>query len=49
MSPQVTAAWIAASVSFVTLIGTLAAQYVSRRATKEDLKKQREQLDTRPP
>lgn len=45
MSPQVAAAWIAASVSFVTLIGTLAAQYFSRRATKEDLKKQREQLD----
>jgi hypothetical protein len=35
MSPEVTAAVIAASVSFLTLIGTLAAQYVGRRATSE--------------
>jgi hypothetical protein len=45
MSPQVTAAWSAASVSFLTLIGTLAAQFVSRRATRHDLEVQRQQLD----
>src|SRR5579871_4832580 len=49
MSPEVTAAIIAASVSFLTLIGTLAAQYFGRRATKQDtkeaFKEQREQLD----
>src|SRR5690242_1423524 len=49
MSPEVTAAVIAASVSFLTLIGTLAAQYFGRRATKQDtkdaFKEQREQLD----
>jgi uncharacterized protein YjbI with pentapeptide repeats len=45
MSPEVTAAWIAAGVSFATLVGTLAAQYLSRRATKGDLKEQRDQLD----
>jgi hypothetical protein len=38
MSPQVTAAIIAASVSFLTLIGTLAAQYFGRRATSRDTK-----------
>jgi len=37
MSPQVTAAIIAASVSFLTLIGTLAAQFLGRRATREQL------------
>ena len=49
MSPEVFAAVIAASVSFLTLIGTLAAQYFGRRATKQDtkeaFKEQREQLD----
>jgi hypothetical protein len=29
MSPEVTAAIIAASVSFLTLVGTLAAQYLA--------------------
>ena len=37
MSPEVTAAIIAAIVSFVTLLGTLAAQYFGRRATSEQL------------
>ena len=37
MSPQVTAAIIAASVSFLTLIGTLVAQIVGRRATSKQL------------
>ena len=37
MSPQVTTAIIAASVSFLTLIGTLAAQIVGRRATSKQL------------
>src|ERR1700685_4033992 len=49
MSPQVVAATIAASVSFLTLIGTLAAQYFGRRVTSRDTEKtltqQREQLD----
>ena len=45
MSPEVTAAWIAAGVSFATLVGPLAAQYLSRRATEGDLKEQRNQLD----
>ncbi|WP_300610145.1 pentapeptide repeat-containing protein [Trebonia sp.] len=49
MSPEVTAAIIAAGVSFLTLIGTLAAQYFGRRATKRDTKEafeeQRKQLD----
>ena len=39
MSPEVTAAIIAASVSFLTLIGTLAAQYFGRRATSRDTEK----------
>jgi uncharacterized protein YjbI with pentapeptide repeats len=39
MSPQVTAAIIAASVSALTLIGTLAAQYLGRRATSRDTQK----------
>ncbi len=39
MSPQVTAAIIAASVSFLTLIGTLAAQYFGRRVTSRDTEK----------
>ena len=39
MSPQVAAAIIAASVSFLTLIGTLAAQYFGRRATSRDTQK----------
>jgi hypothetical protein len=53
MDPQVVAAIIAASVSALTLIGTLAAQYFGRRATSRDTEKtldrtlteQREQLD----
>jgi len=49
MSPQVTAAIIAASVSFLTLIGTLASQYFGRRATSRDtqeaFEQQRLQLD----
>ena len=49
MSPEVTAAIIAASVSFLTLIGTLAAQYFGRRATSRDTQKsfaeQHEQLE----
>jgi uncharacterized protein YjbI with pentapeptide repeats len=49
MNPQVVAAVIAASVSFLTLIGTLIAQYLGRRATKRDtettLAQQSEQLE----
>ena len=49
MSPEVTAAIIAASVSFLTLIGTLTAQYFGRRATSRDtqsaFEEQRKQLD----
>ena len=49
MSPEVVAAIIAASVSFLTLIGTLVAQYLGRRATSRDtqktLEQQQEQLD----
>jgi hypothetical protein len=37
MNPAVTAAIIAASVSVLTLIGTLAAQYLGRRATSKQL------------
>jgi len=44
MSSTVAAAIIAASVSFLTLIGTLAAQYFGRRATRRDLKEQGERL-----
>src|SRR5215813_12119397 len=49
MSPAITSAIIAAGVSLLTLIGTLAAQYVGRRATSRDtqraLEEQRKQLD----
>src|ERR1700691_5483937 len=49
MDPTVVAAVIAAAVSVLTLVGTLAAQYLGRRATsrdtKETLEQQREQLD----
>jgi len=49
MNPQVVAAIIAAGVSFLTLIGTLAAQYLGRRATSRDtqkaLEEQGKQLD----
>ena len=45
MSPQVTAAVIAASVGVLTLIATLAAQILGRRATRRDLKEQGERLD----
>jgi hypothetical protein len=37
MNPQVVAAVIAASISFLTLVGTLAAQYFGRRATSKQL------------
>lgn len=39
MNSQVVAAFIAASVSVLTLIGTLAAQYFGRRATSRDTEK----------
>jgi hypothetical protein len=39
MSPEVVAAIIAASVSFLTLIGTLAAQYFGRRGTSKQLER----------
>ena len=49
MDPTVVAAVIAAAVSVLTLVGTLAAQYLGRRATSRDtretLDQQREQLD----
>jgi uncharacterized protein YjbI with pentapeptide repeats len=49
MNPTVVAAWIAAGVSVLTLVGTLAAQYFGRRGTNKDTEKafaeQREQLD----
>ena len=49
MSPEVTAAIIAAIVSFVTLIATVVTQYLGRRATSRDTQKaldeQRKQLD----
>ena len=53
MDPAVVAAWIAAGVSVLTLVGTLAAQYVGSRATSRDtqraldrtLAEQRDQLD----
>lgn len=39
MNPTVVAAWIAAGVSVLTLIGTLAAQYLGYRATSKDAEK----------
>src|SRR5580658_4445431 len=49
MDPTVVAAWIAAGVSLLTLVGTLAAQYFGRRATARDADKafaeQRQQLE----
>jgi hypothetical protein len=39
MNSQLVAAIIAASVSVLTLIGTLAAQYFGRRATSRDTEK----------
>jgi uncharacterized protein YjbI with pentapeptide repeats len=49
MSPQVTAAIIAASVGVITLIATVVTQYFGRRATSRDTQKaleaQRVQLD----
>ena len=49
MDPTVVAAWIAAGVSVLTLVGTLAAQYFGRRLTARDADRafaeQREQLD----
>ena len=50
MSPQVTAAIIAAGVVVLTVIATVVVQYLSRRATSRDTQKafeeQREQLNT---
>ena len=52
MSPEVTAAIIAASVSALTLIGTLAARYLGRHATSRDtheaLEEQRSQTLNEP-
>jgi uncharacterized protein YjbI with pentapeptide repeats len=49
MDPTVVAAWIAAGVSMLTLVGTLAAQYVGRRASSRDaertIEEQRGQLE----
>ena len=49
MNPTVVAAWIAAGVSVLTLVGTLVAQYLGRRATSRDtqeaLQEQWKQLD----
>jgi hypothetical protein len=49
MDPTAVAAWIAAGVGVLTLIGTLAAQYFGRRATSRDttqaLAEQGKQLD----
>lgn len=45
MNSQVAAAIIAASVSFLTLIGSLAAQYFGHRATSRDLEEQGKRLD----
>jgi hypothetical protein len=53
MDPTVVAAWIAADVSVLTLVGTLAAQHFGRRATSRDtqhaldrtLAEQNQQLD----
>jgi hypothetical protein len=49
MDPTVVAAWIAAGVSALTLVGTLAAQYLGRHATSRDtektLEEQRKHLD----
>jgi hypothetical protein len=49
MDPTVVAAWIAAGVSVLTLLGTLAAQYFGRRGTNKDTEKafavQRDQLE----
>src|SRR6516165_6610999 len=42
MSPQVVAAIIAGAL---TVIGTLAAQYFARRATRRDIQEQGKQLD----
>jgi uncharacterized membrane protein YccC len=49
MSPEVTAAWIAAGVGVLTVSATVVAQYFSRRATSRDTQKalaqQSEHLD----
>ena len=39
MDPQVVAAIIAAVVSVLTLVGTIAVQYLGRRATSRDTEK----------
>jgi hypothetical protein len=39
MDPTVVAAWIAAGVSVLTLLGTLGAQYFGRRGTNKDTEK----------
>src|SRR6516162_6243702 len=49
MSPEVTAAWIAAGVGVLTVAATAVTQYFSRRATNRDTDRsfdeQRKQLD----
>jgi hypothetical protein len=49
MSPEITAAWIAAGAGALTVAATVAAQYFGRRATSRDTQKalaqQSEQLD----
>jgi uncharacterized protein YjbI with pentapeptide repeats len=49
MDPTVVAAWIAAGVSALTLVGTLAAQYLGYRSSSRDAERtagdQRQQLD----
>jgi hypothetical protein len=49
MDPTVVAAWIAAAVSVLTLVGTLATQYLGYRAASRDAEKtaeeQRKQMD----
>ena len=42
MSPEVTAAWIAAGVGVLTVAATAVTQYFSRRATSQDTKQQLE-------
>jgi hypothetical protein len=42
MSPEVTAAWIAAGVGVLTVAATAVTQYFSRRATSKDTKQQLE-------
>jgi hypothetical protein len=43
MDPTVIAAWIAADVSVLTLVGTLTAQYLDYRASSRDAEKTSEE------